>query len=157
MKPNQARSTEERFWKRVQKTDTCWLWLMTDGSVSRRYGRLRVGSRSDGTRDELLMHWYSWELHNGSRTPGLQVLHHCDVQACVRPEHLYEGTHKDNMRDVRVRKRTSKAQQTHCLRGHEFTAENTYMHKNGTRHCQECRALARNRAKRGALDAKRMR
>lgn len=32
---------------------------------------------------------------------------------------------------------------THCTRGHEFTAENTYLHPGGSRHCRKCKALWR--------------
>jgi hypothetical protein len=34
-----------------------------------------------------------------------------------------------------------RATKTHCIRGHEFTVENTLIVKNGTRHCRECRRL----------------
>lgn len=47
----------------------------------------------------------AWELTNGPIPHGLLVLHHCDNQACVRPDHLYLGTHRDNMRDATVRQR----------------------------------------------------
>lgn len=33
------------------------------------------------------------------------ALHHCDNQGCVRPDHLYLGTHADNTRDAVVRRR----------------------------------------------------
>lgn len=39
--------------------------------------------------------------------------------------------------------------QTHCIHGHEFTTENTIIHKNGTRHCRECRR-AHDRKRRSA-------
>lgn len=37
---------------------------------------------------------------------GMQALHHCDNKLCVNPEHLYAGSHADNMRDAKARGRT---------------------------------------------------
>lgn len=44
-------------------------------------------------------HCFSYELNIGSRN-GLQVLHKCDNKLCVRPDHLFLGTQKDNMHDM---------------------------------------------------------
>jgi hypothetical protein len=83
---------KERFWLKVQKTDACWLWIggrnaSTQGRFA--YSKTRVGLASR----------YSWELHYGAIPEGLEVCHRCDTPACVRPDHLFLGTHLDNMRD----------------------------------------------------------
>jgi hypothetical protein len=44
-------------------------------------------------------HRVSWELAHGAIPDELHVLHRCDVRACVRPDHLYLGTHTDNVAD----------------------------------------------------------
>lgn len=80
-------SPEKRFWRRVMKTDTCWLWT---GTTIRGYGSFNKHGYA---------HRFSWELHNGQILNGLHVLHKCDVRACVRPEHLFLGTNYDNIRD----------------------------------------------------------
>lgn len=134
VRPDQARPVEERFWSHVLKTDGCWFWTAKINKYG--YGEMRIGSHADETRRMITAHRLSYILHFGE--PRDQVLHTCDEPRCVRPDHLYDGTHEDNMRDVRERQRSPKRQQTHCKRNHEFTPENTILGKNGTRHCRKC-------------------
>jgi len=91
---------EERFWDKVQKTDTCWLWI---GSTNQDgYGRFNIGGKLGGA------HRYSFELHTGEIPEGMHVLHTCDTPACVRPDHLFLGTHSDNMQDMYRKRRHNK-------------------------------------------------
>jgi len=41
---------------------------------------------------------------------GSMALHHCDTPGCVAEEHLYEGTHEQNMKDRMVRGRTARGE-----------------------------------------------
>lgn len=82
-----APTTADRFWARVEKTETCWLW--SGGRDPDGYGEF------NGTR----AHRASWELHNGPIPNGLWVLHHCDNPPCVRPDHLFLGSSADNTAD----------------------------------------------------------
>lgn len=85
------RSVEERFWEKVNKTDTCWLWL---GAPNRGgYGSIYINGV------DTYAHRYSYQLHYGSVPDGLDVLHTCDTPLCVNPAHLFVSTHKDNMDD----------------------------------------------------------
>ena len=88
----------DRFWAKVKKSDGCWLWT---GSIhpNTGYGQLTV-LYPDGARRPLGAHRLSWELANGPLQPGQWVLHRCDRPACVRPDHLFLGTHKTNMEDA---------------------------------------------------------
>ncbi len=85
----------ERFWKRVNRTDGCWVW--TASTVTGGYGKFWDGKR------HVRAHRYAWEMVNGPVPNGLEVLHTCDNPPCVNPAHLFLGTQADNMRDM-VRK-----------------------------------------------------
>lgn len=92
---------EERFWSQVNKTDTCWLWTGTVNMGG--YGRLM---RAVGEKPRLILaHRASYELHVGPIPVDRYVLHKCDTPACVRPDHLWLGTYKDNRADAAAKGR----------------------------------------------------
>jgi hypothetical protein len=46
------------------------------------------------------VHRLSLERNLGRQIrPGYHALHTCNFKSCVNPEHLYEGTSKDNIQD----------------------------------------------------------
>jgi hypothetical protein len=97
-------NTEQDFWRSVDRDgpqaahmkDRCWLWTREASRVS-GYGRMPYRGRL------WLAHRLSWVLAHGA--PAQFVLHHCDNRICVRPSHLYQGTHADNARDKSSRGR----------------------------------------------------
>lgn len=85
--PNLTVLQQMRFWDRVEKTDTCWLWT---GSRCQGYGFMGINYSMFYT------HRISYKLHY--KEPNqLEVCHDCHVKLCIRPEHLYLGTHQENI------------------------------------------------------------
>ncbi|MHA7210822.1 HNH endonuclease signature motif containing protein [Arthrobacter sp. MDT1-65] len=83
------RPLEERFWEKVEKTDTCWNWT---GYVQKNgYGKFRRGDEPMVTA-----HRMSYELANGPIPKGLMVDHLCHNRACVNDSHLRLLTAKQN-------------------------------------------------------------
>ena len=142
---------ETRFWAKVNKTDGCWVWM---ASGNRGYGVIAMPGRSGRM---VYAHRYSYELHYGAFDQSLLVLHHCDNPACVRPDHLFLGTHLDNQQDKVSKGRHSESQKTHCPKGHEYTEDNTYRYNN-RRVCKAChrnQVNARYTANRDAINERR--
>lgn len=94
---SRKQTLEERFWSNVEKTDGCWLW--TGYCFSNGYGRITIRNRIEGTKREVLVHRFAYELLVGPIPDGQDVLHKCDVRPCIRPDHFFLGTQIDNSAD----------------------------------------------------------
>jgi len=88
-------SEEIRFWAKVEKGEggACWKWL---GCKNNDYGMIRSKQPSICN----MAHRLSYTLHYGKIPDGLDVLHKCDNPECTNPDHLFLGTHQDNMLDA---------------------------------------------------------
>ena len=93
--------SERRFWAKVsflEGDDACWPWLGAKDKDGRGLFRLK-GILSIAPRVAFLFTHYKWPVH--------LACHTCDNPACVRPSHLYDGTHEQNMQDRTDRGRTT--------------------------------------------------
>lgn len=86
-----------RFWSKVQKTDTCWLWT---GAKTNGYGYFSVNGKG------FRAHRVAYVLATSDET-SLFLCHKCDVPGCVNPGHLFPGTQTDNMHDAALKGRMS--------------------------------------------------
>ena len=139
------RSQEERFWSRVEKGEGCWRW--TGGTDSHGYGATKVEGRQVGA------HRAAYEYAVGPIPEGMHLDHQCHNRdatcsggkscrhrQCVNPGHLEPIEPTVNQFLSGLSPVARNARKTHCLRGHEFTPENTKMWA-GRRICITCKSL----------------
>ena len=94
-----------RFWKQVNKTDKCWIWIGRRGAGGYGQFTLTVQSpRGQAHRNEA-SHRILYEALHGPIPRGVRIRHSCDMPPCVRPDHLSPGTDRDNWHDRLVRGR----------------------------------------------------
>lgn len=142
MRHYQTRSDEERFWAKVDKSGDCWLWTARINSCG--YGTF--SARANGWVPRMA-HRLAYEYLIGPIPVGLQLDHLCRNRACVNPEHCEPVTGRENtLRGVTLA--AANAAKTHCIRGHEFTPENTNVGPSGARRCRTCSALRQRKYRR---------
>jgi hypothetical protein len=103
----------ERFWSKVNKRGpvirpqlgACWIWTAATDNDGYGLFDTPVGKRG--------AHRVSLEEKLGRALgPDEIPLHKCDNPICVNPDHLEPGTHADNMRDMKEKRRARGGRRT---------------------------------------------
>ncbi len=118
----------------------CWIWLgyINEGG----YGHVRIGTKTH------YAHRAAYEKKFGKIPDTLQIDHLCRVRCCINPDHLELVTQRENFLRGKGPEgangwKGGKDARTHCIKGHEYTSENTYRAPDGYRECRECRRQKR--------------
>lgn len=91
----------DRFNRSVAKGDGCWNWT---GEISTKgYGNFHLRYQ------RIAAHIVSYLIHVGDYDRSKHICHACDNRSCVRPDHLFVGTNKENMIDCIRKGRHSNA------------------------------------------------
>jgi hypothetical protein len=140
-----------RYISKPDGEDGCWLWT-GKSKTQHGYGMFKSQGRT------VYVHRATYEALVGPIPEGLVIDHLCRTPPCCNPAHLEPVTYSENTLRAPVHRWRTNANKTHCVNGHEFTPENTYIRPGRyrvsdgqpCRDCMECRreATRRSRARR---------
>jgi len=101
-----VKTRQEKFNSRYERVTESGCWIWSGGMNAYGYGSFWDMDYGRARR----AHRVSYELYKGFIPDGLLVLHKCDVPVCVNPDHLFLGTHQDNMDDKIKKGRQAKGE-----------------------------------------------
>ena len=134
----------ERFWSKVNKTDTCWLWI---GAID--HGGYGTFGASAGHSRRA--HRWAYEAANGPIPEGLHIDHLCRVRNCVNPDHLEVVTLAENTR--RGIGGWNLTNGDLCRNGLHPWPESAREYRDGWARCEECIKASLSKRKQRATNA----
>ncbi len=128
--------TVARFWTKVEKTSTCWLWTRPIGPRGYALFWYHNGFQA--------AHRIAYEWAKGEIQGGLHIDHLCRVRHCVNPDHMEPVTCAENVRRG-IGPSGINSRKTKCAQGHEYSGRNVRIAKSGQRECVTCRRASSRR------------
>lgn len=129
---NHRGTIQERMASRHSRDDNTGCWNWTGALSAGKYGSIYYEGRMQKA------HRVMWILTNGPVPTGLDLDHLCRNMKCINPAHLEPVTRAENLRRSPIMTNQNEGK-THCIRGHEFTPENTrFKPGSGHRVCKTC-------------------
>lgn len=96
--------TKDRVEAKVDRIPEAGCWIWTGTITSRGYGQLLSSNK------KIYAHRAAFEAFVGEIPEGMVVCHTCDNVHCVNPDHLFLGTQKDNLQDMKRKGRSTRGE-----------------------------------------------
>jgi hypothetical protein len=93
--------TKSRIVEKIEAVPIAGCWIWTGTITSRGYGQLLSNNK------KMYAHRAAFEAFVGDIPEGMVVCHTCDNVHCVNPDHLFLGTQKDNLQDMKEKGRST--------------------------------------------------
>lgn len=138
----------DRFLEKIERITESGCWIWTGSLNCANYGQFHDNDcHLSAQRGQVLAHRWALNHFNGPIAKDAHVCHRCDVTECVNPDHLYAGSHQQNMADLWTRGRNTRGRKfpdrvkNVCKHGHQYTDENTiYAGVHKMKRCRICTA-----------------
>jgi len=111
--PTMSQPPIKRFMRKTKRVGDCLVWI---GYLNPKNGYANFNPTTRHVAWGMAAHRWIYEQKHGLIPAGMFVLHKCDNPACVSIDHLYLGTHADNMKDRTRRGRSARGETNGCAR-----------------------------------------